>query len=51
MSEVRFGFMEILLVGGIVLLVFGPGRFSLLGKSFKKSTDEYKNESEKQTKQ
>ncbi|RQD67382.1 MAG: twin-arginine translocase TatA/TatE family subunit [Tindallia sp. MSAO_Bac2] len=47
----RFGFMEILLVGGIVLLVFGPGRFSLLGKSVKKSVEEYKDESEKKTKQ
>ncbi|SDY46469.1 twin-arginine translocase TatA/TatE family subunit [Tindallia californiensis] len=36
--------MEILLVLGLVLLILGPGRFSLLGKSVKKSVKDYKDE-------
>ncbi|MDW7671897.1 MAG: twin-arginine translocase TatA/TatE family subunit [Bacillota bacterium] len=40
----RFGWMEVLLIGGVILLIFGPKRFGLIGKSAKRGFKEFKDE-------
>ncbi|WP_208976116.1 twin-arginine translocase TatA/TatE family subunit [Natronincola peptidivorans] len=47
----KFGFIEILLIAGVILLIFGPSRFGLVGRSLKKSVEEYKSESKKDLKE
>jgi len=39
----RFGWMELLLIAGLVLIVIGPKRFGLVGKSAKQGIKEFKN--------
>ncbi|MEN1759148.1 twin-arginine translocase TatA/TatE family subunit [Anoxynatronum sibiricum] len=43
----RFGWLEVLLIAGVVLLVFGPKRFGMIGKSAKESLKEFKDEATK----
>lgn len=38
----RFGWMELLLIAGLVLIVIGPKRFGLVGKSAKDGIKEFK---------
>ncbi|HSH34979.1 twin-arginine translocase TatA/TatE family subunit [Schnuerera sp.] len=40
----RLGWMEIILIVGIILLIFGPKRFRLIGKSAKDGVKEFKKE-------
>ncbi len=43
----KFGFFELLLIAGLVLLVCGPGRFGLVGRSLRKGVEEYRSETGK----
>ena len=38
----RFGWMELLLIAGLALIVIGPKRFGLVGKSAKQGIKEFK---------
>ncbi len=38
----RLGWMEIVLIGGLILLIVGPKRFGLIGKSAKRGMKELK---------
>ncbi len=38
----RFGFLELALIGGLFLIIFGPKRIGQVGDSFKKSVQEYR---------
>jgi len=44
----RFGWMEILLIVGLVLLIFGPKRFGLVGRSAREGMNELKQETQKE---
>ncbi|MCC5910603.1 MAG: twin-arginine translocase TatA/TatE family subunit [Clostridiaceae bacterium] len=46
-----FGFIEILLIVGVILLIFGPRRFGLVGKSLYKGIEECKREAKKDKKE
>lgn len=41
----RLGWTEIILIGGLILLIVGPKRFGLVGKSAKKGVKEFKDAS------
>mgnify|MGYP001039791176 CR=1 FL=1 len=36
----KFGILELLLIGGLFLIIFGPKRIGQVGSSFKKSVQE-----------
>lgn len=38
----RFGWMELLLIAGLALIIIGPKRFGLVGKSAKQGIKEFK---------
>ncbi len=38
----RFGWMELLLIAGLALVIIGPKRFGLVGKSAKQGIKEFK---------
>lgn len=46
----RLGTQELLLVLGIALVVFGPGKLPEIGKSFGKAIGEFKNHASKVSK-
>ena len=45
----RFGWMEVVVIGGLVLLIFGPKRFGLIGRSVKRGLKELKEEATDQS--
>lgn len=38
----RFGWMELLIIAGLALIVIGPKRFGLVGRSAKQGVKEFK---------